>query len=256
MNTENDSQLAVAAPNPIVVEHGNNIEVTASTPDEFASAQSALIVWAEKKLIQVRESAKELRAAYEVAMKRKWAHATLKRHAEMEDKRCIFYDKVLGALRLGFMIVPNFPVTAFAIRTDRKKPLKMVKLGGWADNKEQKAGGLEQGEGEYKNPFPLIYQQDYTTDEDKKVGKKTVYYHAGAWDEMEFPVTMAKSHIIEAVSRVMALKLFDDFGILPAAHVKQDPMIIARLKDPRPVGYGPPRYISFMIAWHLDTEVL
>lgn len=239
----------------VIVQHGSNVEVTASTPDEMAIANTALVQWAENKLTATRDNAKELRAAYEVAVKRKWASGTLKRHADMEDKRVIFYDKILGALRLGFMIVPNFPVTAFAIRTDRNKPLKMLTFSQYVKypgDKQQKPNDLAIGEGDYENPFPLVYNVEKPV-EGQPHRKEAAAF---SWAEMEFPVTMAKSHIMEATSRAMALKLFDDFAILPAATIKQDPMIIARLRDPKTTGYGGHKYVSFMIAWHLNTAVL
>jgi len=65
---------------------------------------------------------------------------------------------------------------------------------------------------------------------------------------------MAKPRIMEATSRAMALKIFDDFGILPAQR-KGDPMIIARIIDPRSRSYSD-KHVSFLITWHLDTRTL
>lgn len=252
---DSETQIIEAPKTGLIAQHGNNVEVTASTPDEMAVANSALIVWCEKKINEVKASAAELRAAYDTAVKRKWGAATLKRHAALEEKRITFYEKILTALKAGFMIVPNFPVTAFAIRTDREKPLRMLTHSTWKHHPgdmEQQPAMLPAGEGEYQNPFPHVANTDWTRPEDKQ---KRIECYASAWNDLQFPITMAKAHIIEATNRVMALKLFDDLGILPAANVKRDPMIIARIKDPRSTKYNQ-RFVSFMVAWHLDTEVL
>jgi hypothetical protein len=105
------------------------------------------------------------------------------------------------------------------------------------------------GEGEYRNPFPLIETDTWTNGEGKKETSRT----ATDWDELEFPVTMAKPLIMEATSRAMALQIFDEIGIFPPTK-KEDPVIIGRihLKKSR---YND-RTISFMIAWHLNTNVI
>lgn len=65
---------------------------------------------------------------------------------------------------------------------------------------------------------------------------------------------MSKPKIMEATTRAMALKIFDDFGILPEER-KQDPLIIARIRDPRSTAYNH-RFVSFIIAWNLNTSTL
>jgi hypothetical protein len=75
--------------------------------------------------------------------------------------------------------------------------------------------------------------------------------------EIDFPVTMTKAHIMQAVDRAMAIKIFDDFGCLPGHHKKRDPIIVGRLRDPRPASWtNPQRWISFILAWHLDTDMI
>ncbi len=74
------------------------------------------------------------------------------------------------------------------------------------------------------------------------------------WKELEFPLQMAKLNIMEATNRAMALKCFDDFGIMPGKK-KEDPIIVARLRDPRSTKYWE-KWITFMVAWHLNTRDL
>lgn len=243
----------------IVPVDGGNIEVSASTPNEMVQGHNAMIQWAERKLEAIKNEFKELRDAYEHAKARKWKSDTLKRHAAIAEKRVTFYEKFKAALMEGYCVVPNFPVTLFAIRTTNQKPAhKFAMLRSSSQrNFEQDAKLLQIGEGDYQNPQPNICQGPV-----QKVveGSQTVekrQFWAESWDELEFPANMARLHVMEATTRAMALKIFDEIGFLPADYKRNpDPIMIGRLIDPRPVGYGQPRKVSFMIAWHIDTRTL
>lgn len=258
MNTDliesNTAVISAQPPVGKIVMKGNELEVTASSAPEMANAQSALIEWCKGKIHSLKFDATELRESYRMAVERKWKSATLKRHAELAEKRVSYYEKVKTALESGFVIVPNFPVSIFAVRTDKENPKLATHWGRWrnADSQyEERAPGLPAGEGEYKNPDPLVKSFD-----SKDGSDKPIKFWADSFQDVDFPITMAKPHIMEATTRAMALKVFDDFGILPAAHRYQDPLIVARLRDPRQTGYMPTKYISFIIAWHLNTEMI
>lgn len=244
---------AIIPPSNITVK-GDELEVTAQTPDEMAQANTALIEWCNHKIDMLQREHGELNASYLHAKKCKWKFDTLERHAKLALSRVSFYEKVRSALQAGYYIVPNFPVTAFAIRTDRSKPLKMISNSRW-DRMEQKMTTLPAGEGEYRNPFPDVWQRDVTNNEQKAQGKTNFNYWAESWREMEFPINMSRPRIMEASSRAMALKIFDDLGVLPDPSRKADPVVIARIKDPRSTPYNT-RHISFLIAWALDTRTI
>lgn len=250
MNTETAITTTGAG---VIAQRGDDLEVSAFTPQEMLNANQALILWCEKKIAAMKAEAAELTAAFQQAVTRKWKSTTLKRHSEIAAKRVTFYEKIMAALKEGFYIVPNFPVTCFAIRTAKGKPLALCDTSHWS-NKEQRAESLPPGEGEHQNPFPVIFQRDISNQQQKAEGKKVMQYFAEKWDEFEFPVQMAKPHIMEATSRAMALKLFDDFGVLPG-HTKADPIVVGRIKDPRSLRCNP-RFVTFIIAWHLDTRML
>jgi hypothetical protein len=119
------------------------------------------------------------------------------------------------------------------------------------NQKEQKPEGLSVGEGEYQNPFPQIMQQQVTPATENK--QAVVGYWADYWKDMEFPVQMAKLKIMEATTNAMALKIFDDFGIMPQER-RGDPMILASIYGPK-VGYSR-KTVTFLIGWHLNTRDL
>jgi hypothetical protein len=267
INMSDTMQLTTTTAQLATVLPVQNIEVTAETSGEMAQCQSALIGWCKAKIAETRHQARELKEAFHHAVKRKWKSDTLKRHAALAAKRQDFYERMLRALEQGYQIVPSFPITAFAIRTDRKNPLRMFTTD-WVQKHTQESNQLPAGEGDYKNPFPLVLDErvapEVRATETTPYKSEVKNYWAEAWKELEFPVTMAKPRIMEATTRAMALKIFDEIGILPgyAPHKGTrppagDPMIIATLIVPKsPGGYIEARRISFIIAWHLDTKSL
>lgn len=220
-----------------------NIQLTALLPEQMKTAQSQLIDWCANKCAYLQAEVKELEDAVFHASTMKWATKPIKHQASKVRKRITFFEKVKAALEAGYVIVPNFPVQMFSIRTDKQSPLKMFSSSKWG-SKEQSAKELPQGEGEYQNPFPVVTIDSWKDD-------KGNYHHqsyAEDWAEMEFPITMIKPEIIEATNKAMALNLFDQFGIMPATR-NEDPVIIAQIINGR-------KRVSFMIAWHLNTNVL
>lgn len=233
----------------------NNVEVTATRPLEMHQAQSALVVWCAGKIGQLRAEQRDVRDALEQAKKNKWAHGALDRQVRLYERRIVFYGKMKRALEAGYYIVPNFPVTMFAVRTEQNKPGSGFVTDQWHPGDahfEQHAQQLEEGEGEYRNPFPLV--RSYAHKDDK--GKDVHDYWADAWRDLEFPVTMMKAKCIEATNKAMGLMVFDEFGICPPRQLRRgDPIIVGRLIDPRSTKYDR-KTVSFLIAWHLDTATL
>lgn len=250
----------VPSANPVVLKEGGNVAVTALMPGDMANCHQALLEWCERKIAELTSDANELRGAMKHALEKKWKSATFKRHAELAEKRIEFYDKIKAALAHGYIPVPNFPVTAFAIRTKKQRPLRLFTTN-YGRTHTQAPETLPAGEGEYQNPFPVVHQA--TLAPAAATTNERCSYWAESWKDFEFPFSMAKPEIMEATSRAMELKIFDDIGILPqfapsegTRRPKGDPMIIARIQDPRHPGYGPNRFVTFMIAWHLDTRTL
>lgn len=243
----------IPAESPVVIKEDGNVAVTALIPADMQTCQSALIVWVEHKIATIEAEAAELQGAYEHAKAKKWKSDVFKRHSALAGKRVEFYRKMKLALKNGFVIVPNFPIQMFLIRTDREAPLRMVTDTTWLADLKQKAQLLPAGEAGYENPFPLIRKYRVAKPEPNRPDATTVRHEAVEWDEIDFPVSMAKPQIMEAVTRAMALNVFDQIGILPNSR-KEDPLIIGQLIDPREKWGN--KVVSFMIAWHLDTRTI
>lgn len=224
-----------------------DMELTATHPDEMVASQQQLIAWATQKCAILKGEATELGEAVERAKKMKWKTQAMYNLHRSAVKRLEYYDKIKAALEAGFYIVPNFPIQMFAIRTKKGTP-KYATTTNWRNRDfKQDAQELPVNEGEYQNPFPIVYQKQIKDG----VEDKTLYWPK-EWDDLEFPITMAKPTIMEATNRAMALRIFDQIGIMPAVK-KEDPVIIGQIF--RKQGYNV-KTVSFMIAWHLNTNVL
>lgn len=241
---------------PVVAVRGDEIEVSAATPNEMAQSQDALIEWARRKVAVAQDESRELHDSYTHAIRLKYRSDVLKRHAALADKREQFYRKMLAALGAGYIIVPTFPVDVFAVRTDQESPRGVyVSSYDYGLNPnlgylEQKPKPIAEGEGEYRNPFPAVWRNTFKEGETTKR-----QYHATDWKEMEFPMNMAKPNIMEATDRAMMKKIFDEFGVLPGATKKVDPIIVGRIKVPCAGAYTE-RVVTFLIAWHLNTKTI
>ena len=241
--------------NTALVPTCQDIEVTAIEPGEMLPAQYQLIDWCRRKCAALKIEKKELTDAFDHAIVHKWKGSTLKAHADRIAKRITFYGKIGAALEAGYCIVPNFPVSLFAIRTDRDKPLKMMVTSQWGSyNHDQPADGAPIGEGEYKNPSPVVFEKPVTVIVNGKEVQKRQYW-AEDFEAVDFPIQMAKPKIMEATTRAMALNIFDEFGILPSARNK-DPLIVGRVKLAGAYRHGEDGRVTFMVAWHLNTAML
>ena len=248
------------------------IDLTATNPSEMRHAQHELIVWMQNKIILVRGEvdqakveAAELVEAYEVAKRRKWNTITIAKHRDLAAKRVTlaearvdYYSKILAALLAGYYIVPPMDMELFAIRTDKKKPAKHFKMLSWEmqGNFQQASKPMPIGDGDYKNPHPKVVSESWN--EIKGTDGRTVKpFYADAWYSIEFPVNMLKPRIMESTGRAMALKIFDELGVLPQDFKRNpDPVILGRIFEPKKHGNHSQKVITFMVAWHLNTKDL
>lgn len=227
-----------------------DLQLTATIPNEMMVAQTKLISWCENKIGFLNLEVQELKAAYEHAKKMKWKYTTLQNQYNKTTRQVSYYEKIKAALEAGYTIIPNFPVDIFAIRTEKGKPKQYLSTHRWDSqrtNQQADARDLPLTVGDYVNPRPHVYS--------KVLDEKTNKYWAEEWrDEIEFPLNMAKPIIMEATSHAMALKIFDKFGVFPSARKNDDPVIIGQIAHKS--GQYQTKIVSFMIAWHINTNVL
>lgn len=234
-----------------------DVELTAEKPTEMEECQHRLINWVKGKTESIQADYRELNESYEMAQKQRWKSSTLKRHRDKAASQLIYYQKMLGALEAGYVLVPNMPGAIFAVRTDKTSPRRAWTYF-YTEAANQKAKTLPAGEGDYVAGTNVTHKHETR---DNKGNLTDTHYQAIEFGELEFPLAMAKPRIMEATSRAMALRIFDEFMILPADAAPQghtikttDPIIMGTVL--RRYGVYEEKRVSFMIAWHIDTRSL
>jgi len=218
----------------------------ALSPTDLAPAQQSLIEWCDKRIDHWIAERREAQEGYDHAIAHKWKASQFKRIMLKADRRIGFYRKVRAAIDAGYLIVPNFPMDVFAIRTGAGRGRYIEKSYNTGFRQEPRL--LEQGQGEYKNPMPEVFSSNR---DDGKGGKKSVYYPGALQDELEIPMHLVKPEIMQAVDRARALKLFDQIGIV--TDQKADPIVCGQILSES--GWGQKR-VTFFIAWFVDLDKL
>jgi len=228
--------------------------VIAQRPEEMRAAQEKTITWIEQLIAENRAAKADAEAALEAAKRNKWRQEGFRRHVTEPEKKIEFYEKILAALKAGYVIVPNFPIDVFAIRTKRKEPKGDVENFHWA-NFRQESERLPVGAGSYVDSKPEIAHE--THEEANKEGKMVTRheYWPTAFLPVDFPIKMVAPQVMDATGRAMALKAFDEIGILPSRREArgQDPMVIGQVAYRAGANV---KRVSFLVAWWLTADDL
>lgn len=236
----------------------------ATNGEEMARAQGGLQVWADARIAQATMDVLELDRAVENARKNKWAVSALQRALGKAEKLKKYYVKVGAALSAGYVLVPAFPVNVFAIRTTKRVPPLNV------NTTKEEWGTREQtvhsempaiGEGEYKSNLADRTEQYHSRAKDAQ-GKETSeiihLYQNEEFQDVTFPMVACRPEVMNATARAMALKIFDEIGIVTEAPRRSyapvrrgDPLIIGSICQAK-VGYTQKR-CHFLITWHVNV---
>ena len=228
------------------------IDVTfaATRPEDMAQAQRAMCEWAARKLDAVKAELADAGEALAEAAEAGWRTERFERAANKIGQRVTFYEKIKAALDAGYYIVPPFPIDIFTIRTDRRKPNARRTTNSWSRHAQQPRL-LPVGAGRYVSDTPTIYQQTIPTAETGK-DKDVTEYFAEAFRDVDFPFALARSEVMRATAAAMALKVFDQLGVLPARRATADPIVCGQIL--KPDYWRTP--VTFFVAWWLDTRTL
>lgn len=240
-----------------ILQQETGYELAAVDNEQMKAAHAQMIEWARGKQLQCDAEKAEQQEALTVAEERKWATAAFKTRIKMLDRRRIFYEKIEIALLAGYVIVPNFAMTVFAIRTKDAAPRGGVRTPTWRNQFVQTPQLLKAGEGEYQNPVPKVLGSKHE-EPDGKGGVKTVKveWPADEFEDLDFPIALAKPVLMSRTAAVMADKLFDEIGVAVDTQERGgtgrrgDPILLGRLRNPRPARPD----ISFFIGWYFDPS--
>jgi len=238
-----------------------NTTLVALRPSDMAPAQAGLADWCEQKMRSLGKDYSELNASLKIATRNRWgSRQTLAKQVSKTKQRINYYRKIRAAVKLGYVVVPNFDIDVFAVRVDNASPR-------WRSDSHDsfrvthaEPKLLAPGEGRYVSGNAEINDNRREVPVDKPVYQgqtRTVgnVSRVGYIEEIDLPLLELKPQILESIELALAQKVFDRIGIVK--HQKRsDPIVVGQLIDPR--GNHPlfPQVISFFIAWWLDTSVL
>jgi hypothetical protein len=240
-----------------VVETPIDTTVVALTPAEMPAAQQSLLDWCDRKVAALEAEAKDLEEHRAIATANGWKLTAVARQLSLSRRRIEYYGKIKAAVSAGYLIVPNMPVDVFAVRVQRSNPPDMTHEG-WNRNMSADPQVLPSGEGRYVSSALVTRKESW--DEPNKDGKMVTKSHwrSESYDDVDFPVKAVKPIILDATSRAMGLRIFDQLGIVRDSGVRRswgrkgDPIVVGQLIDPRSQGRG----VTFFVAWWLDTATL
>ena len=236
-----------------------DMTLIARDPAQLQFVQRRLITWCDAKIDETVRVITELETQIEHHRSHKWNFSALRSALKREKERDLFYTKVRAALDAGFYIVPNFPCSIFAIRTQHEAAGEASSQWGQrsAMNSlpQQPADVLEIGDGDYENPDPKGTVRYVDTSDPKKT---THHAMVTGYKPIDFPFAFAKPEVLTATQQAMALKIFDELAVLPGKTKKVDPMIIGRIIRPWQRSkwdsdQNMQRHLSFLVVWWLDT---
>lgn len=189
-------------------------------------------------------------AALDAAARSGFTTAPFERRINALAKQSIFYEKIQAGVEAGYVIVPNFDMDVFAIRTTAKSPRQTIRTGRW-NRFVEPAKLLEPGDGSYVNPMPRIVTHE-SPDADGKV--HPTQRPDDEFLELEFPIALARPEIITRAGEAMARKLFDEIGFAQDSTARRngDPILLGRLLNPRKNRPA----VTFFLGWYFDPSVL
>jgi len=230
--------------------------LVALSPGSGPMIQRQLINWCDQRIEALDVERRDAEENYEIAHRSKWKSSPFKTLASRAKKQIVYYGKVRAALQEGYVIVPNLPARLFAIRVSpgSRPPSGMTE---WVSNlRNPQAKSLAEGEGRNVDPNPTIWE---TRHDDGKGGTYKLHHYDREFDdELTFPVALVKPAVLSAAQQALALKLFDEVGVVTGENVDtKDPILVGRIIDPtRSQGYLVKHRVTFFLGWWLDPKAI
>lgn len=218
---------------------------------QLEAAHGKMIEWAHVQIATVEAEKTAEEESLAVAKERKWATGAFRRRISIMEKRIVFYQKIEEALKAGYVIVPNFQMNVFAIRTKAQTPRGRVQRGSY-NAFYQTAQLLPQGEGRYLDPAPFVHTDKSQVDDGKGGTKEQITQWPSGFDtEISFPLALAKPALMQRTATAMAGKLFDEIGVAVdssfSGRRSGDPILLGRIRNPRQRAD-----MTFFIGWYFD----
>jgi hypothetical protein len=241
----------------IALQPNESLHLVALDRPQLESAHAQMIAWAKARRDKVDVDVDVESTSLDVAARNGWLTTPFTRRLNALARQRTFYDKIIAALEAGFAIVPNFAMNVFAIRTNAAAPRQETRDGRW-NRFVQPAQLLAVGEGRYVNPEPLIVtdEQKRTNGQGNEVSTFSQWPH-DEFEDVEFPLVLARPELMTSVGEAMARKLFDEIGVAVdapgrASGGRGDPILLGRLLNPRRSAPA----LTFFLGWYFDPSRL
>lgn len=244
----------------VALQEETGYQLVATDRPQLEAAHTKMIDWAREMQSRVRVEKASEEENLRIASDRKWATTHFKNRIGTLDKRLTFYGKIEQALLAGYVIVPNFEMTVFAIRTKAETPRQEAQVTTWSPNRatafEQTSQILPAGEGDWQNPIPDIHTEKSVTKNSSGSEVKQFVQWAEEFCEVEFPIALAKPVLMSRTAEAMAAKVFDEIGVARDTFSSRgarrgDPFILGRIRNSRKAPD-----ITFFIGWYFDPTNL
>lgn len=228
----------------------DTLHLVALDRPQLEAAHAKMIEWAKARRDKVDVDVDVESTNLDLAAQNGWLTQPFERRLNALARQRTFYDKIVAALEAGYAIVPNFPMDIFAIRTKAKETKGNPQKGSY-NRFIQSAQLLPVGDGRYVDPAPHVITQAETTKNAKGEDvKQNIQWPADEFDEVGFPVALARPELMTRVGHAMASKIFDQVGVVDDR--SGDPVIVGRILNPR----NSRPNISFFLGWHFDPSRL
>jgi hypothetical protein len=228
-----------------------NLALVALTPGEMPEQQRKLADWCGRKIDLVERELATFVALEDEAIEGGFKHAAYTSAVNRTKKRIVYYQKIKAAVEAGYLIVPNMPTRTFAVRVNRAKPTRREGESQWNVNSATPEL-LPAGEGRYVDDAVFTGSETYPDTNYKGEAIEKTRYFATAFDEdVDFPLRGVMPEVLRATGRAMALRLFDQLGVVQNSGGR-DPIVVGQLLDPR----GKRGLTTFFVAWWLNTDTL
>lgn len=245
----------------------------ALAPSEMPQVQAEIATWCQAKIVELGRDLADARKNLRQAKAMLWAWKPWERTARKLEQRMVYYAKIKAAVKAGFLIVPNFPAEIIAVKVEKRGP--RFDVGTWPSEVNQATPDLAlgPGQGRYVDETMPHFDVSYTTPptpqhpQGQFIRKSKVDRDSGYGETPDFPTTLVKPVVLEATQHAMALRIFDQIGLVnqdgtttSRQHRRSDPIVVGQIFDgSAPKAWGkklPEKRVTFFIAWWLDTRML
>jgi len=246
-----DEPTEPTEPTETAIDLIDNLSLVALTPSDMPDQQQKLSAWCARKIELMERELGHYTALQDEAIQGGFKWTSYAAGATRAAKRVVYYTKLKAAVDAGYLIVPNMPTITFAVRVKRGRPKRNEST--YASSARRATPDLlPAGEGRYVDDenFTESYALADTDYQGKPIEK--IRHFATAFDDdVDFPLQGVMPEVLRATAKAMALKLFDQLGVVQNSGGR-DPIVVGQLLDPR----GNSRLTTFFVAWWLDTASL